>query len=136
MEVNSADWIDVDTLVLWANGEIIETIQIADELGSSGRALDDKVLRTVVKQFDVDTWLVLEAYVSNSLFPVVAPKEDPPSNISGALEGLVGGIDWIPMHLETETVFPLQRHCSERRHTALRTPSFGHRCQRTVRCAL
>jgi hypothetical protein len=45
-----------------------------------------------VKQFDVDTWLVLEAYGSNSLFPVVTPKEDPPSNISDALEGLVGGI--------------------------------------------
>ena len=46
MEVNSADWIDVDTLVLWANGEIIETIQIADELGLRA-LLDDKVLRTL-----------------------------------------------------------------------------------------
>jgi hypothetical protein len=92
IELNTADWIDVDQLVLWANGEIIETIEVDDELGSSGRALDDKLLLTVVKQFEVDTWLVLEAYGSNNLFPVVAPKEDPPSNISGALEGLVGGI--------------------------------------------
>ncbi|MBT6177837.1 MAG: hypothetical protein HOI23_11375 [Deltaproteobacteria bacterium] len=96
IEVNSADWIDVDRLVLWANGEIIETIEIADEVGASGRATDDKMLVTRVKQFDVDTWIALEAYGSNNLFPVVVPKEDPPSNISDALEGLVGGLGLDP----------------------------------------
>lgn len=96
IEVNSADWIDVDRLVLWANGEILETIEVADELGSSGRAIDDKMLVTRVKQFDVDTWIALEAYGNNNLFPIVVPKEDPPSNISDALEGLVGGLGLDP----------------------------------------
>ena len=65
-----------------------------------------------MKQFDVDTRLVLEAYGSNSLFLVVAPKEDPPSNISGALEGSSEVLDWIRMLLVRETEFLHQRRFS------------------------
>lgn len=92
IELSSADWIGIDQILLWGNGEIIETIDVPTGTGTSGRAVDDKTLFTVKKQFAVDTWILAEAYGSSRMFPVVPPKEDPPSNISDALEGIVGGI--------------------------------------------
>jgi hypothetical protein len=42
--------------------------------------------------FDEDVFLIAEAVGSSNMFPVITPKEDPPSNISDALEGVIGGL--------------------------------------------
>ena len=84
IEMRKANWIGVDELVLWANGQVLERIDVS----SAGATW----LRELTYTFEKDTFLVLEALSSQSMFPLLPPKEDPPANISDALDGLVGGL--------------------------------------------
>ncbi len=81
--VRRAPWVSVDRVVVYANGEVLDVIALP--------AQTEIVLpRSYV--FDVDTVVVLEAHGDASLFPVVTPKEDPPTNIADALSSVVGSI--------------------------------------------
>jgi hypothetical protein len=93
--LRSAPWIDVDEIVVWANGEVLERIPISDRKNADGTAADDNdhIKRggpTYV--FDRDVVLVAEAIGNESMFPVVPPKEEPPTNLGKALGGLAGGL--------------------------------------------
>ncbi len=89
--VKSAPWVDVKRIVIYGNGEVIDELGVP-EGEPGGPALDDDVLMVWKHVFDVDTVLVLEAYGDNNLFPVLAPTEEPPTNVSGALAGLLGSL--------------------------------------------
>lgn len=82
-------WVDVERLVIYANGERLRTLELPEE------SQDERV--TVIPWeyeagFDEDTVIVVEAYGSKNLFPMVTPKEEPPTNLDGALGGLASGL--------------------------------------------
>jgi len=85
-----APWINVDRINLYSNGEIIDVITVPERYRTSTEPRDISFKRTYI--FEEDVFLVAEATGSDSLFPVVTPEEDPPSNISDALDGIVGGL--------------------------------------------
>ena len=84
LEMRKANWIGVDELVVWANGEVLERIDVSDA--------GAQWISTRTYEFDVDTYLVLEALSSQTMFPMMPSNEDPPANVSDALDGLVGGL--------------------------------------------
>ena len=90
----TADWVVVDTIKLYANGELLDSISVPGGVNAeSGRAEDDAyALAPRYYTFDDDTWLVAEATGGVSMFPVVTPPEDPPTDVADALAGVVGGM--------------------------------------------
>lgn len=71
----SPAWVDIDSIVVYANGEVQDTVVIPDQATEEGRAVDDEntVLRTY--SFDTDTVLVAEAFGDEDLFPMITPRE-------------------------------------------------------------
>ncbi|MEE8409966.1 MAG: CehA/McbA family metallohydrolase, partial [Myxococcota bacterium] len=99
LSLKTAPWITVDEIVMYKNGKVLERIPIArgkyTDGDCAGRDFDDcDLLRRSgpTYTFDRDVYLVAEVRGSQSMFPVVAPKEEPPSNIADALGGLAGSL--------------------------------------------
>jgi hypothetical protein len=91
LTLKSAPWIQVDAILVYGNGQVIDTISVPrGQL--EGHDIDDNMLVTRTYTFDKDTVLVAEAYGLESMFPMVTPREDPPSNIGDALGGIASGL--------------------------------------------
>lgn len=118
--IQSAPWIDVARIVVFANGVELDAFYTScehvDTQGSceaeagcewepaaghcqhtgadqptQGNAGAPMVIpRTYV--FEGDTVLVAEVFGNDSLFPIVTPREDPPTAIGSALQGLASGL--------------------------------------------
>ena len=84
-----APWIQVDKINVYANGEVIETIEIPARYRNLKGPREIPFKKTYV--FERDTYLVAEAVGEESLFPIVTPNEDPPSNVAAALGGVTAG---------------------------------------------
>ena len=109
VELFSANWVDIDFVDLYANGRRIRTFEIPEgaddswsekvtemEYQADGCTVDGAELGSLVPlTFAQDTWVVAVARGSQNLFPYVAGAEDPPSNITAALTGILGssGVD-------------------------------------------
>lgn len=80
VKIQAANWVQVDTLHIIVNGEVIETVPVSLAEGrfEHGTAL----------QLDKDSWVVVEVTGSESLFPVISPLEVPPVLISDAVGAL------------------------------------------------
>ncbi len=88
LDLRTAPWISVDTINIYANGEIIHSVPV--DRSRAGQNSE----YTVVRTFSVakDVVLVAEAVSTHSMFPVATPNETPPANISEALTGITGSL--------------------------------------------
>ena len=106
--LQSANWVDVEYVDIYANGRRIRTYEVpegTDDLWSF--TVDDMEYQDdwcpgeptseglVALAFPQDTWILAMARGSQNLFPYVLGAEDPPSNITAALTGILGssGVD-------------------------------------------
>lgn len=83
-------WMDLDHINVYANGEIMDVIDVPAHYNQQPGVRE--VILKGEYTFDQDVFLIAEAVGSSNMFPVITPKEDPPSNISDALEGVIGGL--------------------------------------------
>jgi hypothetical protein len=83
LSVKSNSLARVDRVVLYANGTVLDDIAI----GEGG-----KMSRRLVYSFQEDTVLIAEAYGSGSMFPLITPNEDPPTNVGRALSAVIGSV--------------------------------------------
>jgi len=109
--LQSANWVSVEFVDLYANGERIRTLEVPSGEAPNGRAYDDYWSATISEMeyqeggcevsganpgdlvpltFAEDTWIVAMARGSQNLFPFVSASEDPPTNITSALSGVLG----------------------------------------------
>ena len=109
--LQSANWVSVEFVDLYANGERIRTLEVPSGEAPNGRAYDDYWSATISEMeyqeggcevsganpgdlvpltFAEDTWIVAVARGSQNLFPFVSASEDPPTNITSALSGVLG----------------------------------------------
>ena len=79
VRIDTAPWINFDTVAFVVNGEIVHT-----ERG------DRETLKTLERDITIteDSWIIIEVEGSDSLFPVVAPLEIPSMQISEAVGGI------------------------------------------------
>lgn len=89
VSVKSAPWVDVDRIVIYGNGEVIDEILIPEGNHPDGTPIDDTFSLPRTYTFQRDTVLVAEAFGSDDMFPVVTPRETPPVNINEALSALL-----------------------------------------------
>ncbi|MBI5509111.1 MAG: CehA/McbA family metallohydrolase [Deltaproteobacteria bacterium] len=91
--LKSAPWVKVSEIVVYANGEVLDRIEVPDA-PLEGRDIDVDDDNTFIRYyaFERDTVLVAEAQSHVSMFPIVTPKEDPPTNIGDALGGIASGL--------------------------------------------
>lgn len=82
IDVQAAEWIDVDEGVIWVNGEPVERFDI--ELVER-RARHETSL-TLAR----DSWVVVEVVGDGSMFPVVRPVDIPPVLLGDAFSTLAG----------------------------------------------
>ncbi len=82
VKVQAAPWVDVSRGTLILNGQIIETFDINMSNGTFEFTTDVAL--------DKDSWLVTEVVGFQSLFPVVAPLELGPINLTEAVGSLAG----------------------------------------------
>lgn len=89
VDVRAAPWVSVDRLVLYANGKVLTTLQLVDDVPAGQRttARVHQLKNDFV--FDRDTVLVVEVYGDDSLFPIVTHGEEAPTTIASALGSLV-----------------------------------------------
>jgi hypothetical protein len=93
--VRAADWVGVDRIRLVANGEVVRDLaanQSEDYWGWIPIELNDagEFEATYQVPVDQDTWFVLEAESSQSMFPVASPQDIPPFNFSDVIGSLAG----------------------------------------------
>ena len=100
LRVQAAPWVDVDRIDLIANGQVIDRVTVTPA------APEERVRAAfnVSHRFERDTVLVAEAVGNTSLFPVVAPYEQPPVNVSDALKGLLGSLDQTGLFADNDGV--------------------------------
>lgn len=96
LTLKSAPWINVDRVVVYANGQAAVTTDgveavfaIPDGRKSDGRDEDDEWVYVFRIAPQRDTVLVAEAYGDEQLFPIVPGKETPPANLNAALASLM-----------------------------------------------
>ncbi|MEM6731179.1 MAG: hypothetical protein AAF658_06465, partial [Myxococcota bacterium] len=85
VRLRSPPWIDVDTVRILVNGEVVRTLEVSDANRTDGNAIDDEWLFPVDVVVTEDTFITAEAEGSTSLFPVVTPFEEPLGGIDAAL---------------------------------------------------
>ncbi len=94
--LKSAPWIKVDKILLYANGKVVDAIGVPagahDDFPVTRTYPNAAFLAVYPNGFDRDMVLVAEAVGATSMFPVVTPKEEPPTNISQALSALAEGL--------------------------------------------
>ncbi len=92
LSIQSADWLRVDTIRVWANGALHDVIDIPEGQTPEGRDFDDHnaFLRTYT--FDEDVVLVAEAMSDQNMFPFVTPNEKPPTNVSDAIDAVLSSV--------------------------------------------
>lgn len=83
IDVQAADWIDVDMGRVWVNGLVVEEFPIE---------LDGRRFRHETRVTDLvgDAWIVIEVFGDGSMFPVVRPVDIPPVQFSDAFSTLSG----------------------------------------------
>jgi hypothetical protein len=86
IRVQSADWVDIDTIRVWSNGAMVAEIAVP-----SGE--DDDFTTTTSTVINADAWFVIEAVGDNSLFPVVPPLEFEPLSPAAVIGALSAGLD-------------------------------------------
>jgi hypothetical protein len=91
--IRTPAWLNVDELLVYGNGEVIDTITIPTGNMPDGTQLDDELSYEREYAFTEDTWLVVEVKGSQNMFPLVKPKEEPPTNLSQALGGIASGLN-------------------------------------------
>jgi hypothetical protein len=90
--LRTAPWIDVDEILVYANGRVIDTLEVPPGNRSDGVAIDDDNTFRRTYAFDRDVVLVAEVSGATSMFPMYTPKEEPPTNIGDALGGITSGL--------------------------------------------
>jgi hypothetical protein len=89
--LRTANWVSVDEIVLFANGEVVERLAVPSVADLVARDQTFSVTLTVQK----DTVLVAEAYGSRNLFPMVSANEELFLSVASLLGGLgssLGGL--------------------------------------------
>jgi hypothetical protein len=90
--LRTSPWVHVDKIMVYGNGEVIDTILVpGGQL--NGRDIDDDATFRRIYTFSRDTVLVAEALGTESMFPVITPQEDPPASIGDALSGIAAGMN-------------------------------------------
>ena len=82
--VRTPSWLNVEELLVYGNGEVIDTIAIPTGNMPDGTQLDDDLSYEREYSFSEDTWIVVEVKGTQNMFPLVVPKEEPPTNLSQA----------------------------------------------------
>jgi len=82
--VKAPSWAKVDTLVVYVNSAVVQTIAIP---GGTDFAMS--VPLTLTK----DSWVVAEVTGTQNMFPVISPVEFPPLDASVIINALSAGID-------------------------------------------
>jgi hypothetical protein len=90
--VKSANWVDVEYLRVWVNGEPLRDDDGEELLLRLPEGTDDDTVVPFSTSFDADAFVLVEAYGTKNLFPVLTPKEDLPANVGEAVQGLAGGL--------------------------------------------
>lgn len=89
VETRAASWVKIDRVNLIVNGEVVSTFEG-----------DNQTLSKVRQEIEVngDGWIVAEVSGSESMFPVIAPREIPSVQVSDALGSIASsfGIDFSP----------------------------------------
>ncbi|MBI2376000.1 MAG: CehA/McbA family metallohydrolase [Deltaproteobacteria bacterium] len=98
IRVQSAPWVEVDRVRLIMNGELIDSFATANKARACvGR--DPEYCDTIVESLSAfglhldvakDSWLVVEAIGSKSMWPVVTPLEIPSLQVADAVGGIAG----------------------------------------------
>lgn len=89
VETRTASWVKIERVNLIVNGEVVSTFEG-----------DNETLSKVRQEVEVngDGWIVAEVIGSESMFPVVVPREIPSVQVSDALGSIASsfGIDFNP----------------------------------------
>jgi hypothetical protein len=85
IRVRAATWAKVDTLVVYSNSAVLQTIAIpADQQTDFETRITVRPTR--------DAWVVAEATGSSNMFPVVSPTELPPLDATVIISALTSGL--------------------------------------------
>jgi hypothetical protein len=93
VKLSSAPWIGVDAVNVYRNGLLVKTIAIEpgrDLVKSPLAETFDLPLATTDDDTPKDSWFVVEAIGSESMFPVIRPQEIPPLMLVDAVSSLAG----------------------------------------------
>jgi hypothetical protein len=84
LDVQAASWVDVDTIRVWQNGRIVDSLSGARDaiLGEHARVLTATT---------GDAWVVVEVTGSVSMFPVITPIEIEPIQVADAVDAIGSG---------------------------------------------
>ena len=86
VRVRAPSWAKVDTLIVYSNSTIVQTIAIPPDQGTD--------FETVVTVRPMrDAWVVAEATGKTNMFPVVSPTELPPLDATVIINALSVGLD-------------------------------------------
>ena len=82
IEVSAPDWMDVDELKLWVNGEL-HSIRPVDRTTEN-----DQV--EILLDVESDSWVVAEVAGDTSMFPLYVPVDQPPILLGDAIDAFAG----------------------------------------------
>lgn len=103
IDVQAAEWIDVDRGRIWVNGLVAETFPI--------ELVDRRYRHETTIELTDDSWVVVEVTGDGSMFPIVRPADTPPLQLSDAFgtiaeaTGLGGGADFGELAIDRVGVF-------------------------------
>ncbi|MCS6898403.1 MAG: hypothetical protein RMJ98_01380, partial [Myxococcales bacterium] len=91
-KLSAAPWIRVDFLNIWRNGILAARINVDPNRDLAAQPLEDSITLELDQRTGSarDSWFVVEAISSTSMFPVVLPTELPPLVLTDAVASLAG----------------------------------------------
>jgi hypothetical protein len=84
--VRAPSWAKVDTLTLYSNSAVLQTIAIPDNQGTDFET-------TINVSPQQDAWVVAEVTGTSNMFPVLSPTEFPPLDATVIIQALSVGLD-------------------------------------------
>lgn len=86
VRVRAPSWAKVDTLVIYSNSQVLQTLQIP-----AAQATDFQT--TINVSVAQDAWVVAEVTGQSNMFPVLSPTEFPPLDATVIIQALSVGLD-------------------------------------------
>jgi hypothetical protein len=100
----ASSWAKVDTLTVYLNGTVLQTIPIEAAQGTDFET-------TITVAPGQDSWIVAEVTGSSNMFPVLSPTEFPPLDATVIIQALSVGLDLSSLPL-TSSLKPQRVHVS------------------------
>ncbi len=104
IDVHAPSWAKVDTLVIYSNSSVLQTIAIPPDQQTAFST-------TITVAPAQDAWVVAEVTGTSNMFPVLSPTEFPPLDATVLIKALSVGLDLSSLPL-TSSLKPIQTHTS------------------------